>query len=323
MKRLLPVFALWLQGVLWVIAVGIGSVSGVRAQTPERYEFTEIHMGVPVRLIVYSPNEETAKTACRAAFDRIAALEDILSDYRPTSELMRLCTQAGGEPIPVSAELFHLLEYSQNIAQQTEGAFDVTVGALVRLWRTARKTQELPSVFALRAAKATVGWEKVVLESKKRTVRLTVPGMLLDMGGIAKGYACDEAQRVLKRHGIRSALVEAGGDIVVSAAPPDQKGWRVEVDGQTHELSHCAISTSGDLNQFVELGGKRYSHIVDPHTGLGLTHRLVVTIIAKDGITSDSLATALSVLGKEKGAAFAKHFPRVISVTIRTAQEEE
>ena len=152
------------------------------------------------------------------------------------------------------------------------------------------------------------------LDSANRTIELLLPGMRLDLGGIAKGYAGDEAIRVLREHGIRSALFEAGGDMVVSDAPPGKKGWAVEVVGDESakqrvvEVADRGISTSGDTEQFVEIDGVRYSHVVDPRTGCGLTQRYAATVIARDGITSDSLSTAACVLGPQKGAKLVKSY---------------
>ena len=270
-------------------------------------------MGVEVRLTVYAPSKSSAERACAAAFRRVAELEDIMSDYRPTSELMRLCAKAGGPPVQVSPELFHVLCYAQSLSRRTGGAFDVTVGPLIALWREARKSRKLPSPEALAAARRIVGWEKVRLDPKRRTVKLLAPGMRLDLGGIAKGYAGDEAIRVLKRNGIARALYAAGGDIVTSGPPPGRPGWTVAVANtgkgwvgsapETVSLRNAALSSSGDTEQYVEIGGRRYSHIVDPRTGVGLTDRIAVTVRALKGITSDSLSTALSVLGTKRGPA--------------------
>jgi FAD:protein FMN transferase len=260
---------------------------------------------------LYAPDEATAERACRAAFARFAALEDIFSDYRPTSEMMRLCAAPTGQAVLVSPELFFVLERAQRVAEETDGFFDITVGPLVQLWRTARKEKQLPSLTALRAAKARVSWRNIVLDKKQRTVRLLLRGMRLDAGGIAKGYACDEAQKVLRQYGIDRALIEAGGDIVVSDAPPGEAGWKIDVNGETMRVKKCAVSTSGDLYQFVEIGGKRYSHIVSPETGLGLTNRIAVTVIASDGITSDSLSTALRVLHASTPQVLLREYPYV------------
>jgi thiamine biosynthesis lipoprotein len=274
----------------------------------QRYEYKQYHMGVDVRIVVYAPTQEKAETACAAAFERFAALDTCMSDYRADSELMQLCDRAGGAPTPVSKDLFIVLQRSQEVAQRGDGAFDVTCSPIVRLWRKARKTGILPTPDEIAQARALVGWRKMRLDRRHRTVQLLLPGMKLDLGGIGKGYADDCAQAVLKKHGITRALVEAGGDIVVSDPPPGQTGWKILVENAATTadappllFANCAISTSGDTEQFVEIGGHRYSHIVDPRTGQALTDRIEVTIIARDGLTSDGLSTAVSVLGPERG----------------------
>jgi thiamine biosynthesis lipoprotein len=273
-----------------------------------RFQFDEPHMGTQFRIIVYAPDKDAAAKAAKAAFARIAALNAILSDYDPDSELMRLCARAGGPPVHVSAELFFVLSQAQEVSRQSGGAFDVTVGPIVKLWRRARKLKKLPDAEKLAQARALVGWKNVRLDEKKRTVQLLKPGMQLDLGGIAKGYAADEALAVLKTHGISSALVAAGGDIAVSGPPPKAAGWKIaiarlpgEKDAGRLILRDAAVSTSGDAEQFVEIAGQRYSHIVDPRTGIGLVGRMSVTVVAKKGIESDSLTKVACVLGPEKG----------------------
>lgn len=296
--------------ILAYLLIVMSFACGIQA-APQRFEYSQVAMGVRARIVLYAKDEATAKQAASAAFDRIAALENVMSDYRPTSELMRLCEKASGPPVHVSPDLLFILTKSQELARRSGGAFDVTVGPMVRLWRTARRSGVLPTSAEISAAQSLVGWRKITIDPKASTVRLGVPGMKLDLGGIAKGYACDEAIRVLKQQGIKSALVEMGGDIVVSGPPPGTKGWEIEVAGKTMILSNKAVSSSGDTEQFVEIGGKRYSHIVDPKTGLGLTNRIAVTIIAPNGVTSDGLSTAVSVLGAQKGRALLKSYPGV------------
>lgn len=296
----------------------------VRADAHEysRYEYTEYHMGVDVRIVVYSENKTKAEKACAAAYERFAQLDTIMSDYRDDSELMRLCAKAGGDPVRISPELYRVLAHSVELSRRSEGAFDVTCSPVVRLWRTARKTHLLPDPGKLSRAVSLVGWKMLELDAKKHTARLAKPGMLLDLGGIGKGYADDLAQEVLKQNGIRSALVEAGGDIVVSDPPPGEKGWKIKAsihavhlpsldpaDKTIMRLSNCAISTSGDTEQFVDIGGKRYSHIVNPRTGEALTSRIAVMVIARTGLVSDGLSKPVSVLGVEKTLALVKSYP--------------
>ena len=276
----------------------------------ERHEYVQGLMGVQVRLVMYTTDEETAKTAAKSAFERVAELEGVMSDYQRDSELMQLCDKAGDGPVRVSPELFDILEYAQQVSQASDGAFDATVGPLVRLWRESRKTQTLPDPPALAEARSLVGYQFMRLDRKKQTVELTMPGMRLDLGGIGKGYAGDEAIRVLREQGVTSALFEAGGDIVVSDAPPEHPdGWQIETqEGKKIPLANVAISTSGYTEQFVEIHGVPYSHVVDPHTGIGLTNQFAATIIARRGITTDALSTAATVLGPERSQALLKRF---------------
>ena len=194
-----------------------------------RFTFTEPHMGTRFKIIVYAPDEKTANAGAKAAFARVAQLDGIMSDYRPTSELMQLCRKAGGKPVKVSEELFFILAKSKELSEKSDGAFDVTVGPVVRLWRRARKAGRLPDPDELKKALALVGHDKMVLDKKNRTVQLKKEGMLLDLGAIAKGWTGDEVIRVLKERGLPRALVAAGGDIVAGDAPPDAKGWVVGI----------------------------------------------------------------------------------------------
>jgi len=273
-----------------------------------RFEYSEPHMGTLVRLVLYAPDRGLADGAAQAAFGRIGALDAALSDYRDTSELMQVSRQSGGPPVAVSDDLFRVLQAAQAMARASEGAFDATAGPLSLLWREARRRQALPDPDRLAAARLLVGADKLALDARGRTVQLRSAGMQLDLGGIAKGFAADEAAAVLRRLGIRSALIAAGGDIVAMAPPPEARGWRVAIaaiDGAERapdlSLHHAAVSTSGDAEQFLVVDGVRYSHIFDPRTGRALTGRKSVTVVATEATTSDALATVVAVLGRERG----------------------
>jgi len=296
------------------------------AQTPPRlarYEYSQLHMGVRVDLKLYAPTQAQAEWAATAAFARFAALEAVMSDYRPDSELMRLCAQAGKGPVPISADLFRVLSRSQEVAERSGGAFDITASPVIRLWRQARRTGQLPFRSEVLNARAKVDWRYLRLDPRKRTAEITQPGVLLDLGGIAKGDACDEAMKVLRQEGVRRAIVEAGGDIAASGPPPGERGWRVGVPNRKEPLllRDGAVSTSGDASQFVDVGGRRFSHIVDPKTGYGLTNRVQVTIFARDALTTDSLATALSVLPSDVGQRLAGRYgARVVYTNSATGE---
>jgi len=412
-----------------------------------RYEFRARHMGVAWKIALYAPDEAVANTAAKAAFSRIGELNRIFSDYEPDSELMRLCrTSRPGKPVKVSRELFEVLSHSQSVSKESGGAFDVTVGHVTRLWRNARRRKRFPKPEEIQAAMKKTGYRFVKLDPKRHTVELLKPGMRLDLGGIAKGYAGDAALAVLKKRGIARAMIDGSGDIVVGDSPPGKMGWEIAVESlqggrrkaeggkrkaeggkrkaeggkrkakalstthhseavnesspggtasgslgrkpqgsgppcsrqprrggigsarrcrpsgadangtdrplgltpqatrcrpsgteclqfgvvqNLHKLSpltthhspanfqrstrnrerpariltlkNCAVATSGDAYQFIEFNGKRYSHIVDPKTGLGLTRRSSVTVVAPTGWQADAYASAVSVLGPERG----------------------
>lgn len=269
-------------------------------------------MGTAFSILLYAENEELAAAASRAAYAKIADLNASMSDYVAESELSRLSRTSGGGPQPVSPELFAVLQASQHYAAMSGGAFDVTVGPIVKLWRSTRKSKTMPERSELESALAHMGWKRLVLDAAIRTATLEKPGMLLDLGAIAKGYAADRALAVLARHGIRRAVVDAGGNMAIGDPPPDRPAWRIAVHdepGMILLLARCGISTSGDLEQFVEIDGKRYSHLLDPKTGLGLMNRALVTVVAQDAMAADALSTAVSVLGPKQGIKLAEDLP--------------
>jgi FAD:protein FMN transferase len=289
----------------------------------QRFEFKSAHMGTLFSIVLYATNSASASAAATAAFHKIAELEDIMSDYQADSELNLLCEKPAGRPVPVSEVLFKVLQRSEHISRISHGAFDVTVGPYVRLWRFARKRKVLPTPAEVAAARTTVGWEKVRLDPNKRTVTLEVPGMRLDLGGIAKGYSADQALRELKMRGITRAFVAASGDIAFGDAPPGERGWKVGISGWESALEPCTlilhnagISTSGDAEQFIEFDGVRYSHIVSPATGLGLTERIQVSIVAPDATATDGLATAVSVMGKVAGLRLIEQESRTAAIVL-------
>jgi FAD:protein FMN transferase len=284
-----------------------------------RHEFSELHMGMRVRMVVYTPNEAEARDAVRGAYGRIAALEDILSDWRPSSEVRRLAALPAGARATLGAELCTVLGAALDLARRSAGAFDPTVGPVVALWREARRTGRMPADEALAQARARTGWQRVRLDTATCAVAFDADGVQLDLGGIAKGYILDEALRTLEMRGVGRAMIEAGGDIVVGDAPPGQRGWVIAVPhddpalaARARALVRAAIATSGDTEQSATIDGVRYSHVVDPRTGLGLTRGVMATVIARDGLTADGLATALTVLGTD-GLSVMPEYPGAVA----------
>jgi thiamine biosynthesis lipoprotein len=327
LSNLLPVRHRWWLFLLLLFRL---QASAIAAPAPLlRFEYQQQHMGTLFRMILYAPDSARAGRAARAGFQRIAALDGILSDYIPGSELNRLCRTAGtGQWVAVGPDLWFLLRRSVRVARQTQGAFDVTVGPYVQLWRRARRQGKLPSPAALAQARKAVGYQHLRLDKKRKAVQLMVPGMQLDMGAIGKGYAVDEALKAIKKWGLRSVLVDGGGNIVVGQAPPGTPGWQVslsvpapaDTSRMIHlQLRHRAVATSGDLYQYLQLDGRRYSHILNPLTGLGLTDQSLVTILARKGLEADWLSTAVSVLGPEKGLPLADRTPGAAAAFVRRA----
>jgi len=324
-RRQHPPVSILLAGLCGLLLAASPSATG--ALDLERFEFTQVQMGVPFTVSLYAGDEVTANRAVAAAFARIKELNDLLSDYDSESELLRFCRDSEPNVMrTVSPELWAMLLASQRLAVQSDGAFDVTIAPYVRLWRRARRTGELPSPERLAEAKHLVGHEKLVVDPDLPRAALSQKGMRLDLGGIAKGYAADEAIKTLATHGVTRALVAASGDIVAADAPPDTEGWRIGIaplDAEKGEpsrylmLRRAAVSTSGDAFQFVEIDGRRYSHIVDPRTGVGLTERMSVTVIAPNGVASDSLATTVCVLGTQRGLELIESLAGVEAFVVR------
>lgn len=309
-------------------------LSAINAPEPEltRFEFSQRLMGISFDVSVYAPNEAAANAAVEAAYGRVRQLNAIFSDYEPESELNRLCKTAGkGQAIPVSRELFEILETSVALSEKTDGAFDVTIGPVVRLWRKARRTKKLPTSEEIKAAQSLVGYRMMKLDPQAKTVELTKPGMQLDLGGIAVGYACDDILPLFRARGMTRVMIDASGDILCGDPPPGEMGWIVGFAPDQPEgpptrralIKNGAISSAGDAFQHVEFNGVRYSHIADPKTGLGLTDRSLVVVIAKDCTSADAWDTAISVLGPDRGLKFIAERPPAAVFIMRTAANED
>jgi FAD:protein FMN transferase len=291
----------------------------------QRFVYEKAEMGLPFRVTLYAPDEATAKAAADAAFDRIAQLNSVLSDYDPDSEISRLSRTFNRE-VAVSTDLWNVLERAQAMSARSDGAFDVTVGPLVNLWRRARRKKELPSQELIAEMKARVGWKFLELKPETRSAKLLKQEMRLDCGSIGKAYAVDAALKVLRDRGITRVLVAGGGDMAAGDPPPGKEGWKIEAapldapdapKGEIVLLNNSAIATSGDFYQHAEINGVRYSHIVNPHTGLGLTDHSLVTILASDCATANSLSTTVGVLGPERGIRLIEDTPSAAGRILR------
>jgi thiamine biosynthesis lipoprotein len=319
--------------MLLILAAGpslilLSSDPSARRPMLKLYDFSLPRMGTIFRIELYSPDDASAAKAADAAFARAEELEQIMSDFREDSELMRLARDGALTPFPASNDLYDVLAKSIRISELSHGAFDVTIGPLVELWRKAGKTGHFPDAAQLAQAKALVDYRNIELDAASRTVFLKRAGMKLDLGAIGKGYAADRMLAILGSRGIRQAMVVAGGEVALGAPPPGKAGWRVSIDTPDTGsgtspcvllLHDAAISTSGDSKQFVEVNGKRYSHVIDPFTGVALEGMASTTVLAKDATTTDALGTALSIIPVAEGIRLAESLPGVAVYMVRQA----
>lgn len=289
-----------------------------------KFLFTEPKMGSPFNLVLVTDDSLKAVTLVRECFALVDTLNSLFSDYDSTSELSRLNAKAGKEPMIISSRLWNLLISSRQAWQQSKHAFDITIGPLSRLWRKARKEKVFPDSMEVAQRKALMGFQQLQLNPADHSVYLPQKGMLLDLGGIAKGYAAQEVVNFLTSKGIARSLADAGGDMVMSRPPPNSRGWTIGVNvPETTDdllprkllLQNKAVATSGDAYQYIEHKGKRYSHIADPRTGYGITSQRNVTVIADNGALADWLATACSILSIKEAMQLVKQMKAELLIT--------
>ena len=282
----------------------------------KRFSFSAPKMGSPFLIIFYSDDSAKATRIARQCFTLVDSLVIIFSDYIDSSELSKLSASAGikGSPVKLSPAMYDILLQAKKAFDKSEGAFDITIGPLSKFWRKLRKVKQFPTDKAVQATRKLIGFNKLILDTLNKKITLTQPGMQLDLGGIAQGYIAQNIINFLSIQDIKHALVNASGDIVMNGAPPGLNGWTVGVNvpetkeellSRTLLMHNKAVSTSGDAYQYIEHAGKRYSHIIDPRTGYGVSFQRNVTVIADDGTTADWLATACSILSIKKAKKLA------------------
>lgn len=303
----------------WVIFLLL--INTLTAQTQERFEFDHAKMGTQFKLIIYATNPTKAQYVANQCIDKINQLNSILSDYEATSEISQLSATAGsGKSIKVSPELWTILKQSNSYAKKSNGAFDISIGPLSKLWRSMFRRSEIFNGVKINNAKGKVGFRKIKLYPFFRNVCLTQKGMRLDAGGIAKGFTVDEVVKILRKNGVTQFLVDGGGDIYMGNPPPDQLGWQIHIqvkntDGQLAEkiltLKNTAIASSGDTYRYLEWEGKRYSHIIDPRTGYGIIDKKIINVQASSCMKADAIASTLSVLDKTETSRFIKKMKKV------------
>jgi len=288
------------------------------AHTAELFMRSHPAMGSSFTIYLYAKDSAQAAAVFEAAFEEVERLEEALSNYRESSELSRINRLAGSEAVTTDPEVFGLLETSLDYSRKTNGAFDITVGPLMKAWGFFRASGHYPSQSELDDARAKVGWQNVHLDPANRTVRFSKPGVELDLGAIGKGYTVDRIVSILREAGIESALVDAGSSTLYAlGAPPGKNGWVVRVPRPGHRdqtvstvlLRDASLSTSGSYEKFFRLNGRIYCHILNPHTGRPVEGMLQTSVIARDGTTTDALSTSMFVMGPQAGKALLSTSP--------------
>ena len=274
-------------------------------------------MGTFVEVAVVERSEPRAREAISAVMEEMRRVDGLISTHKPESLVSRLNRAAGGRSSPVESEVFTLIAEALRYSEASGGAFDITVGPLLPLW-SFESGGRLPAASELAAIMPLVGYKKLEMDKSTSSVGFARQGMAIDLGAIGAGWAADRAVAKLQGLGVRSAIVDAGGEIRVLGTRPDGSPWRIGVrhpreDGllATFKLRDTAIATSGDYERFFEEGGVRYHHILDPATGLPAPGCRSVTVLAPTATEADACSTAAFVLGPERGIAFLRSRPGV------------
>jgi thiamine biosynthesis lipoprotein len=295
-------------------------------------------MGTFARTVAVAADPTIARKSIEAAFAELENVDNLMSDYKDDSQISRVNRDAYNQPVRVGESTFEVLQRARHFSKLTNGAFDVTVGPLVDLWRTAAEQNRTPTETELATARSKVGYEKLTLDADKMTVRFAAEGMRLDLGGIGKGYAIDKAIEAMQKSGAIGGMVDVGGDVrCFSAPPPGKDTWLIGLQNPAKtkdwlgtgtplmilKIIDGAVTTSGDYRRFALIEGKKYSHILNRATGRGTGEPSSVTIIAKTAIDADALATAVTVLGPEKGLALIETLPDTEAILISPAPDFE
>ncbi len=305
-----------------ILAAALLLASAVpRAEGPLTTTVRRVLMGTTITVEATGGVAASRAAAIDEAFAAMVEVDRLMSNYKPDSELTRINTDAALRPVKVSDPMWSVLTAARRVSRASGGAFDITVGPLVRLWGFHDKRPHVPSATELQQVRAIVGYENVVLDEATHTVRFTRKGVELDLGGIAKGFAVEVAGRVLQRRGY-SGLVDAGGNQYLVGTPLNKARWEVGIeDPETPtallgslQVDGGGVSTSGGYHNYFVSGGKTYGHLIDPRTMAPSNAALSVTIISPDATLADALSKPAYLLGPEKGLALVESFPGAMAV---------
>jgi thiamine biosynthesis lipoprotein len=300
------------------------------AATPAPVTQSRVAMGSLLTVTVWTTDEPAAKAAIAQVFGEFERLEDLMSTWRAGSDVLRLNAAAGKGPVRLSPEVLEVLAIARHYSELTGGNFDVTFAALSGLWRFDQDLDGVvPEPAAVAARLPLIGWQDLLVDAAAGTGQLRRKGMSVNLGGIGKGYAVDRATAILRRHGFKDFLVQAGGDLYV-AGLPQGRPWRLGIQdprGPANqpfarlELSDATFSTSGDYERFFMKDGRRYHHILDPHSGQPAMASRSVTLVTSQAVAADALSKAVFILGPDAGLRLIESLPDVEGVIVGAHNE--
>jgi FAD:protein FMN transferase len=291
--------------------------------SPVRYEASHPSMGTVYTVAAYGNDADFLAETVNEVFEEVDRLDAQMSNYKPESELSHINREAAHADVVVEPRLFGLIQLCLRLSEDTGGAFDITVGPLMKAWGFFRGQGRVPSSQEIHDVLKHVGYGHVHLDAARRTIHFDEPGIELDLGAKAKGYAVDRAVEILKANGISNALVSAGtSSIYALGAPPGEKGWKISLRDPFDQskaaevvyLKNFSLSTSGNYERFFNMGGRMYSHIMDPHTGMPVEGMLLASAFTERTTDSDGLSTALYVLGVEASGNYLARHPNIAAI---------
>lgn len=301
------------------------------AEEGQKMVRTRQMMGTWAEITVYSQDVKSANIAINSAFDAMTAVDGLMSAYNQDSEISEINRQAGKKSVGVSPQTFFVIKSAIHYSEISDGAFDITISPLVRSWGFFRKQGRIPPQEEINQQRALVNYRLIELDSERNRIKLLKNGMALDLGGIAKGYAVDQAIEKLRAAKVENVLVNLSGNMYAMGHPKDRAAWRIGIRHPRQkadllgfiELKEEAIATSGDYEKFFIHNGKRYSHIINPSTGYPVSGIASVTIIAPTAMEADALSTAVFVLGTEKGLQLIKSKDGVEGIIVQIDDKEK
>lgn len=312
------------MGALATIVGGLLPQQQASAETLTEFRQARYIMGTIVEIVVAAPHKHTAEQAMEHGFEVLRQVEQRMSIYQSTSALSRINRLAADAWVPLEADLLTVIAAALDVARQSDGALDVTVLPLMHLWGFVQHAGRVPTASEIAATLPLVDYRHIQLDAAHSAIRFTYKGVGLDLGGIAKGFAVDNALQALLGQGVSRAIVNAGGDLFAMGTAPSETPWRVDIQHPsiaertlaTMRVHNRSVATSGDYEKFFEQDGKRYCHLIDPRSGYPVQDIASVTVLADTTMQADALSTAAFILGPDQGFALLEQLPNVEGVMV-------